>query len=200
MVGQFPAWLMHSKWRIDVMNSSTPHVSYTSTYSPRPWLMTVTPSWNTLCQARLHRRLFGQSLIDGLLEALKPSPAPSCNGVDSTTGQKAGGDVVLETPDALMLQRSQTDLRQKLVPSGACSSSSPSSTPNSKVAAKPPRVRILVCIWMCICACVDLYLRNAAISLGKVKIRSCYPFSSPFRQKFGLKMGEDALLQVFWAL
>ncbi|KAL5112586.1 Protein HIRA [Taenia crassiceps] len=90
--------------------------------------------------AQLHRKVFGQSLIDGLLSALKPSFAPSCNGVHSNAGQKTGGDVVLETPDALMLQRSQTDLRQKLVPSGACSSSSPSSTPNSRAAAKPPKI------------------------------------------------------------
>ncbi|VDM19131.1 unnamed protein product [Hydatigera taeniaeformis] len=90
--------------------------------------------------ARLHRKLFGQSLIDGLLNSLKPSPTPPCNGVDSSTGQKASGDVVLETPDALTLQRSQTDLRQKLVPSGSCSSSS--STPNSKVAVKPPRISV----------------------------------------------------------
>ncbi|VDK34301.1 unnamed protein product [Taenia asiatica] len=96
--------------------------------------------------ARLHRKLFGQSLIDGLLNALKPSPAPPCNGVDSNAIQKAGGDVVLETPDALMLQRSQTDLRQRLVPSGAYSSPSPSSTPNIRVAAKPPRVRILISV------------------------------------------------------
>uniref|UniRef100_A0A915EVX0 Uncharacterized protein n=1 Tax=Echinococcus canadensis TaxID=519352 RepID=A0A915EVX0_9CEST len=64
--------------------------------------------------ARLHRKLFGQSLIDGLLNALRPSPAPLCNGVDSNAGQKAGGNVVLETPEALTLQRSQSDLRQRL--------------------------------------------------------------------------------------
>lgn len=136
--------------------------------------MTVTSARNALYQARLHRKLFGQSLIDGLLNALKPSPAPPCNGVDSNAIQKAGGDVVLETPDALMLQRSQTDLRQRLVPSGAYSSPSPSSTPNIRVAAKPPRVRILVCIWMCARANVGfflsagLYLRSATICLGKV--------------------------------
>ncbi|EUB56732.1 hypothetical protein EGR_08460 [Echinococcus granulosus] len=93
--------------------------------------------------ARLHRKLFGQSLIDGLLNALRPSPAPPCNGVDSNAGQKAGGNVVLETPEALTLQRSQSDLRQRLVPSSTCSSSSSSSsTPNSKVAAKLPRISV----------------------------------------------------------
>ncbi|CDS35985.1 protein hira [Echinococcus multilocularis] len=96
--------------------------------------------------ARLHRKLFGQSLIDGLLNALRPSPAPPCNGVDSNAGQKAGGNVVLETPEALTLQRSQSDLRQRLVPSSTCSCSSScsssSSTPNSKVAAKLPRISV----------------------------------------------------------
>ena len=95
-------------------------------------------------QSRLHRKLYGQSLIDGLLSAARSSTArlvPNADGQKLTNST----DVVLETPEALALQRSQVELRQKLGgasnnAAASASASISSANSNGKAIAKPIKV------------------------------------------------------------
>ncbi|VDN97158.1 unnamed protein product [Rodentolepis nana] len=83
-----------------------------------------------------HRRTYGQSLIDNLLNSSRSSES----NVTSVFNQKTGS-VVLETPEALALQRQQEELRQRM-------GNTTSKNSGVKVAEKVQWVSLIfTCLW-----------------------------------------------------